>query len=90
MFTVDPVLELRNLKGEPSEKKGVKYIAVKNIELKVLKVGKIILQLDNLFQGNAELSKYKFSFKNSCPNFLLRVPILKVIYEIRSFLQAKI
>jgi hypothetical protein len=61
---IQPVLELINLQGESYEKDGVKYIRIKNAELKATSMSKVILKLDNLFQGNKELSDNLNTFIN--------------------------
>lgn len=53
---VDPVLELTDIEGELKEKNGQKYINLKGVTLKATKMGRLVLKLDNLFQGNKEVS----------------------------------
>ncbi|XKL61296.1 hypothetical protein PGB90_008353 [Kerria lacca] len=76
---IDPIIELRDMKGEPVERNGVRYLTLKNIKLNVIKVGKIILQLDNLFQGNPELSRNLNVFLNE--NWELLYEELKPAFE---------
>lgn len=76
---IDPVLELLNLQGESVERKGVKYIIVKNVELKAISMRKVILKLDNLFQGNKELSDNLNVFINE--NWELLFQELKPAFE---------
>ncbi|KAK7602030.1 hypothetical protein V9T40_009471 [Parthenolecanium corni] len=75
----DPQLELYNLKGEVVEKNGIKHIVIKSASLKVTKVSKISLQLENLFQGNPELSKNLNVFLNE--NWQLLFDELKPAFE---------
>lgn len=58
LFLVNPVVEIAKGKGEMVTRNGVEYVSIKKAELKVLSLGKLILKMDNLFQGNKELSKY--------------------------------
>ncbi|XP_065209742.1 protein takeout-like [Planococcus citri] len=53
---VDPVLELTDIQGEVRQKDGKNYIDLKGVTLKATKMGKLILKLENLFQGNKEVS----------------------------------
>jgi hypothetical protein len=53
---VDPVLELTDLEGQLTEKNGQSYINLKDITLKATRMGRLVLKLENLFQGNKEIS----------------------------------
>uniref|UniRef100_A0AAU6SHC1 Protein takeout-like protein n=1 Tax=Maconellicoccus hirsutus TaxID=177089 RepID=A0AAU6SHC1_MACHI len=53
---VDPTLELTNIEGSLVERNNQKYIDLKSVTLKATKMSKLVLKLDNLFQGNKEVS----------------------------------
>ena len=61
-IAVDPVLELVDIQGTKIMKNGVEYISIKKMGLKCTQMKKVILKLENLFQGNKELSTFASVF----------------------------
>jgi len=51
----DPELELKEVLGTPNQKNGKTFVQVKKIDLKLIKVKKLNIKLENLFNGNKQL-----------------------------------
>ncbi|KAI5732425.1 hypothetical protein M8J76_000101 [Diaphorina citri] len=61
---VHPKLELKNLQGKPFEKNGKTYIKLEKVLISISKVEKMYIHLENLFNGNKELSEQMNVFLN--------------------------
>jgi len=58
----DPVLELKEVSGYPSQKNSKTFVQIKKFELKLVSVRKLDIKLENLFNGNKQLGKFIMIF----------------------------
>jgi len=57
-FIEDPVLELKEVSGSPSQKNGKTFVQIKKFELRLVSIKKLSVKLENLFNGNKQLGKF--------------------------------
>jgi len=59
MFCADePVLELKEVSGSPTQKNGKTFVQIKKFDLRLVSVKKLNVKLENLFNGNKQLGKF--------------------------------
>uniref|UniRef100_A0A8D8XTD4 Protein takeout n=1 Tax=Cacopsylla melanoneura TaxID=428564 RepID=A0A8D8XTD4_9HEMI len=61
---VHPKLDVKELRGKPFVKNGKTYIKLDKVLISIAKVEKMYIQLENLFNGNKELSEQMNVFLN--------------------------
>jgi len=61
-FADDPVLELKEVSGSPSQKNGKTFVQIKKFELRLVSVKNLNVKLENLFNGNKQLGKFIMIF----------------------------
>lgn len=61
---IRPTLELREIRGKPFDKNGKTYMTIEKVILTITKVEKMYISLENLFNGNKELSDQMNIFLN--------------------------
>lgn len=64
MISVRPTVVLKELQGKPFEKNGKTYMKLERVIITIDKVEKMYIQLENLFNGNKQLSDQMNIFLN--------------------------
>ncbi|XP_026812250.1 protein takeout-like [Rhopalosiphum maidis] len=75
----DPVLELKEVSGSPSQKNGKTFVQIKKFELRLVSIKKLNVKLENLFNGNKQLGDSMNSILNE--NWEVLLEELKPAFE---------